>query len=136
MGSIGQVSCGKTVGKWPRKANTQTGNERFHVISPIFTGKTMREFRFDLSLPPSPPLSLSLYLWISFDLNGRKKGEEERKEKFRRNRKHVLECSSLPYVDSSRSMMRPWYHRGDGNLSKNHSDGSQSHHRAEKKLAL
>lgn len=80
MGSIGQVSCGKTVGKWPRKANTQTGNERFHVISPIFTGKTMREFRFDLSLPP--PLSLSISLSLDFVRFERKKergGGKERK---------------------------------------------------------
>lgn len=56
-----------------------TGNERFHVISPIFTGKTMREFRFDLSLS----------LWISFDLKegGGKKGK---KKKFKRNTKHIL----------------------------------------------
>lgn len=55
-----------------------TGNERFHVISPIFTGKTMREFRFDLSLPLD---------FVRFERRGREKRKEK---KFKRNTKHIL----------------------------------------------
>ena len=89
MGSIGQVSCGKTVGKWPRKANTQTrhGQRAF----PCYFSDFYRENDARISIR-SLYLSLSGFRSIvRFERKGRK-GREEKK--FKRNRKHVFQHSA------------------------------------------
>lgn len=76
MGSIGQVSCGKTVGKWPRKANTQTrhGQRAF----PCYFSDFYRENDARISIR-SLYLSLSLDFVRSCDLKER--GGKEGKKK-------------------------------------------------------
>lgn len=89
MGSIGQVSCGKTVGKWPRKANTQTrhGQRAF----PCYFSDFYRENDARISIR-SLYLSLSGFRSIVRFERKRRKGRKEKK--FKRNRKHVFQHSA------------------------------------------
>lgn len=89
MGSIGQVSCGKTVGKWPRKANTQT--RRGQRAFPCYFSDFYRENDARISIR-SLYLSLSGFRSIVRFERKRRKGREEKK--FKRNRKHVFQHSA------------------------------------------
>lgn len=96
MGSIGQVSCGKTVGKWPRKANTQTrhGQRAFPCYFSDFYGEN--DARISIrSLSPSGFRSI----W--------KKGEGKKERKKNLNETRNIFCTQY----SSRFFVidAPWF---------------------------